>query len=65
MASTPTNYAREEGIFHKELPAAIVFTVIYVPLLGAFILKSVLARALVLHSLLIFCIGTLRASLTV
>ncbi len=54
--STKINYAAYDGIHRSELPAAIIFTVIYVPpllisILLAFRKKTSVYRALVLFSL--------------
>lgn len=39
--SDQTNFAREDGIDHKELPAAIIFTALYVPVLCLYVYHSI------------------------
>lgn len=50
------NYARVEGIEHKELPAAIIFAAIYVPLLCLCIFYS-MRSTYVYKSLTLFCLS--------
>lgn len=50
------NYARIEGIDHSELPAAVVFTIVYVPLLCLCILYS-MRSTYVYKSLTVFCLS--------
>ncbi|KAI0685460.1 hypothetical protein BC835DRAFT_1421208 [Cytidiella melzeri] len=51
-----TSYGRLEGIEHNELPAAIVFSVIYAPLLAIYLLLSFRSPTFVWRSLAIFCL---------
>ncbi|KAF9021432.1 hypothetical protein BDZ89DRAFT_1199958, partial [Hymenopellis radicata] len=48
------NYAEAYG--YSSLAAAIVFAIVYIPLLGFFIFKSIIARTSVYTSLSIFCL---------
>ncbi|PSR77939.1 hypothetical protein PHLCEN_2v7639 [Hermanssonia centrifuga] len=66
--STKINYAAYDGIHRSELPAAIIFTVIYVPpllisILLAFRKKTSVYRALVLFSLTRLVSFALRSAL--
>lgn len=53
---TAVNYARAEGIRHDELGAAIVFAVIYAPLLAVYFAFSLRKPTFVWRSLVIFCL---------
>lgn len=56
MSTTPPiNYARLEGIYKSELPAAIVFAVAYVPLLLFNVFRSIRHPTYVLIMLSLFC----------
>lgn len=50
------NYARLEGIDRKELPATVVFTTVYIPLLCLCIFYS-MRSTYVYKSLTVFCLG--------
>ena len=50
------NYATYEGIVKSELPAAIVFSVIYLPLFVTYLTLSFKKPTYVWRSLVIFCL---------
>ena len=53
--SSSTNYAKYFGI--ESLPAAIVFTILYVPLLVFYILQAIRRRTRVYFMLVLFCLS--------
>ncbi|KAI0685462.1 hypothetical protein BC835DRAFT_1290111 [Cytidiella melzeri] len=56
MSGTSTiNYARADGIFKSELPGAIVFIALYIPLLIHNIIRSIRQPTYVLIMLAVFC----------
>ena len=56
-SSQPINYARIEGIQHKELGAAIVFAILYIPCIPIFIYLSFKRYTFVWRSLVLFALG--------
>ncbi|KAI0821018.1 hypothetical protein BC629DRAFT_1587349 [Irpex lacteus] len=56
MPSDNIPYGRLEGIEHSELPAAIIFSVIYAPLLIVYLVLSFRKPTFVWRSLVVFCL---------
>ncbi|KAI0685459.1 hypothetical protein BC835DRAFT_1421207 [Cytidiella melzeri] len=56
MSTSTDSYGRLVGIEHNELPAAIVFSVIYAPLLAIYLFLSFRSPTFVWRSLAIFCL---------
>lgn len=56
--STSINYANEAGIYKAELPGAIIFAVIYVPLFLFNVARSIHHPTYVLFVLSFFCLST-------
>ncbi len=56
MPSNNIPYGRLEGIEHSELPAAIIFSVIYAPLLIVYLVLSFRKPTFVWRSLVVYCL---------
>lgn len=57
-SSSAINYARFEGIHHSELPAAIIFAVLYFPCIFLFLALAIRQRTSVWRALVLFSVGT-------
>lgn len=57
MSTSSINYARFEGIQHKEVPAAVIFAVLYIPCIPLFLYLSFKRYTFIWRSLVLFVLG--------